>query len=44
VHAGCLLAAGIALREACEAAIAGPLSDDPELHAAIMELVSLAQS
>jgi nitric oxide reductase NorQ protein len=44
VHAGCLLAAGIELREACAAAIAGPLSDDPELHAAIMELVSMAQS
>jgi nitric oxide reductase NorQ protein len=44
VHAGCLLAAGIALQEACEAAVAGPLSDDPELHAAIMELVSMAQS
>ena len=44
VHAGCLLAAGIEPREACVAAIAGPLSDDPELHAAIMELVSMAQS
>ena len=44
VHAGCLLAAGIELREACAAAIVGPLSDDPELHAAIMELVSMAQS
>ena len=41
VHAGCLLAAGMELREACEAAIAGPLSDDPELHAAIMELVAM---
>jgi nitric oxide reductase NorQ protein len=44
VHAGCLLAAGMELREACEAAIAGPLSDDPELQAAIMELVAMALS
>jgi nitric oxide reductase NorQ protein len=44
VHAGCLLAAGMELREACEAAIAGPLSDDPELHAAIMELVAMTLS
>jgi nitric oxide reductase NorQ protein len=44
VHAGCLLAAGMELREACEAAIAGPLSDDPELHAAIMELVAITLS
>jgi nitric oxide reductase NorQ protein len=42
VHAGCLLAAGMELREACEAAIAGPLSDDPELHTAIMDLVAMA--
>jgi nitric oxide reductase NorQ protein len=42
VHAGCLLAAGVELREACEAAVAGPLSDDPELHAAIMDLVAMA--
>jgi len=44
VHAGCLLAAGMEMREACEAAIAGPLSDDPELLASIMELVSMLQS
>jgi nitric oxide reductase NorQ protein len=44
VHAGCLLAAGMELREACEAAIGGPLSDDPELHAAIMELVAITLS
>jgi nitric oxide reductase NorQ protein len=42
VHAGCLLAAGVELLEACEAAVAGPLSDDPELHAAIMDLVAMA--
>jgi nitric oxide reductase NorQ protein len=42
VHAGCLIAAGVAPRDACEAAIAGPLSDDPELHAAVMELVAMA--
>jgi nitric oxide reductase NorQ protein len=44
VHAGCLLASGMEMREACEAAIAGPLSDDPELLASIMELVSMLQS
>jgi nitric oxide reductase NorQ protein len=44
VHAGCLLAAGMELRDACEAAIAGPLSDDAELHAAIMELVAMVLS
>ena len=42
VHAGCLIAAGVEPRDACEAAIAGPLSDDPELHAAVMELVTMA--
>jgi nitric oxide reductase NorQ protein len=42
VHAGCLVAAGMGLRDACEAAIAGPLSDDPELLTAIMELVAMA--
>jgi nitric oxide reductase NorQ protein len=41
VHAGCLIAAGVEPRDACEAAIAGPLSDDPELHAAVMELVTM---
>ena len=41
VHAGCLIAAGVEPRDACEAAIAGPLSDDPELHAAIMDLVAM---
>ena len=42
VHAGCLIAAGIAPRQACESAIAGPLSDDPDLLAAVMELVAVA--
>ncbi len=42
VHAGCLIAAGVEPRDACEAAIAGPLSDDPELHAAVMDLVAMA--
>jgi nitric oxide reductase NorQ protein len=44
VHAGCLIAAGVEPRDACEAAIAGPLSDDPELHAAVMDLVAIALS
>jgi nitric oxide reductase NorQ protein len=44
VHAGCLIAAGVEPRDACEASIAGPLSDDPELHAAVMDLVALALS
>ena len=41
VHAGCLIAAGVEPRDACEAAIAGPLSDDPELHAAVMDLAAM---
>jgi nitric oxide reductase NorQ protein len=44
VHAGCLIAAGVEPRDACEASIAGPLSDDPELHAAVMDLVAMALS
>ena len=40
VHAGCLIAAGIEPRRACESAIAGPLSDDPELLAAIREVIA----
>jgi nitric oxide reductase NorQ protein len=44
VHTGCLIAAGVAPRDACEAAIAGPLSDDPELHAAVLDLVAMALS
>ena len=28
-------------RQACESAIAGPLSDDPDLLAAVMELVAV---
>jgi nitric oxide reductase NorQ protein len=42
VHAGRLIAAGVELSDACAAAIAGALSDDPELHAAMMELVTMA--
>ena len=41
VHAGRLMASGVEPRDACEAAIAGPLADDPELHAAVMDLVAM---
>jgi nitric oxide reductase NorQ protein len=41
VHAGRLIAAGVEPRAACAAAIAGPLSDDAELYATVMELVAL---
>jgi len=41
VHAARLIAAGVEPSDACAAAIAGPLSDDPELHAAMMELVTM---
>jgi nitric oxide reductase NorQ protein len=44
VHTGRLIAAGVESRDACEAAIAGPLSDDPELHTAVMDLVAMALS
>jgi nitric oxide reductase NorQ protein len=40
VHAGCLIAAGVEPRRACEAAIAGPLSDDPELRSALSDLIA----
>jgi len=40
VHAACLAAGGLELRRACEAAIAGPLSDDPELLGAVSELIA----
>ena len=42
VHAGGLIAAGVDPRHACEAAIAGPLTDDPDLLAAVMELIAVA--
>jgi nitric oxide reductase NorQ protein len=42
VHAACLITAGVEPRQACEAAIAGPLSDDPDLLAVIMELIAVA--
>lgn len=38
VHAGKLIASGIAPREACRAAVAEALTDDPEMLAAIHEL------
>ncbi|MEW6218781.1 MAG: CbbQ/NirQ/NorQ/GpvN family protein [Thermodesulfobacteriota bacterium] len=40
VHAGKLIAAGIPARTACRVAVAGALSDDPELLAALEEMVS----
>jgi nitric oxide reductase NorQ protein len=40
VHAGCLIAAGVAPRRACSAAIAAPLSDDPELLAVLNDLIA----
>lgn len=39
VSAGRLIASGIPAAEACRAAIAGPLTDDPDLGAAISDLV-----
>ncbi len=39
VHAGRLIASGIEPRRACEVAVAGPLSDDPDLRAGISELI-----
>jgi nitric oxide reductase NorQ protein len=42
VHAGCLIASGVEPRQACEAAIAGPLSDDPDLLATVAELIAVA--
>ncbi len=39
VHAGRLIATGIDPRRACEVAVAGPLSDDPDLRAGISELI-----
>jgi nitric oxide reductase NorQ protein len=39
VHAGRLIARGIDARRACEVAIAGPLSDDPDLRTGISELI-----
>jgi nitric oxide reductase NorQ protein len=42
VHAGSLIASGVEPRHACESAIAGPLSDDPDLLAVILELVAVA--
>jgi nitric oxide reductase NorQ protein len=39
VHAGRLIAQGIDPRRACEVAVAGPLSEDPDLRAGISELI-----
>jgi nitric oxide reductase NorQ protein len=39
VSAGRLIASGIAVREACRVAIASPLTDDPDLLAAITDLI-----
>jgi len=38
VHAARLVAAGVAPERACEAALAGALTDDPELAATIGEI------
>jgi nitric oxide reductase NorQ protein len=40
VHAACLIAGGVEPRRACEVAIAGPLSDDPDLLAAVSEVIA----
>jgi nitric oxide reductase NorQ protein len=39
VSVGRLIASGIAPREACRTALAAPLTDDPDLLAAIDDLV-----
>jgi nitric oxide reductase NorQ protein len=39
VAAGLLVAAGVSLREAARAAVAGPLTDDPVLTAGLFELI-----
>jgi len=40
VSAGQLIASGISARQACQSAIIGPLTDDPDLLGAISDLVS----
>ena len=40
VHAGCLVAEGLPLPLACDVAIAGPLSDDPELRTAVRDVIA----
>jgi nitric oxide reductase NorQ protein len=40
VHAACLVAGGLDIRRACETAIAGPLSDDPDLLGAVSEVIA----
>jgi nitric oxide reductase NorQ protein len=39
VHAGRLVVSGVAPRRACEVAIGGPLTDDPDLRTGITELI-----
>ena len=41
VAAGKLIAAGVAAPEACRSALVGPLTDDPDLVAAIDDLVAV---
>ncbi len=40
VYAGVLIRSGIAPRRACEIAIAAPITDDPTVQAAVLDLVS----
>ncbi len=39
IHAGILVSSGISPKEACAAAIAEPLTDDPEMLAALIEII-----
>jgi hypothetical protein len=39
INAACLAAGGLDLRRACEVAIAGPLSDDPDLLGAVSQVI-----
>jgi nitric oxide reductase NorQ protein len=40
VSTGQLIAGGISARQACQSALVGPLTDDPDLLAAISDLVA----
>jgi nitric oxide reductase NorQ protein len=42
VYAGHLIGSGVPPREACEAALAGPIADEPELQRAIRDLIAAA--
>lgn len=44
VHAGCLIAAGVEPRRACASAIAGPLTEDPDVRAAIGDVTAAVLS